>query len=79
MDLLGLGPIGGSVYNAEQAIVVTDCPADLDGDRTVAVPDMLALLAAWGTNPAGPPDFDGDGSVAALDLHALLASWGPCP
>ncbi len=79
LDLLGLGPIDGSVYNAEQAIVVTDCPADHDGDRIVAVPDLRALLAAWGTNPGGPPDFDGDGSVAVPDLLALLARWGPCP
>ncbi len=58
---------------------VPACPADLDGDRTVAVPDLLALLAAWGTNPGGPPDFDGDGVVAVPDLLTLLANWGPCP
>ncbi len=58
---------------------VMPCPADLDGDRTVAVPDLLALLAAWGTSPGGPPDFDGDGSVAVPDLLSLLSSWGPCP
>ena len=58
---------------------VPACPTDLDGDRTVAVPDLLTLLAAWGTNPGGPPDFDGDGAVAVPDLLALLASWGPCP
>ena len=54
------------------------CPADLDGDGAVAVPDLLALLAAWGTDPGGPPDLDGDGAVAVPDLLALLASWGPC-
>ncbi len=39
----------------------------------------LALWAAWGTDPGGPPDFDGDGSVGILDLLALLAHWGLCP
>ncbi len=55
------------------------CPADLDGDRIVAVPDLLALLAAWGTNPGGPPDFDGDGQVAVPVLLTMLAAWGACP
>ncbi len=55
------------------------CPVDLDGDGAVAVPDLLTLLAAWGTNPGGPPDFDGDGVVAVPDLLTLLAAWGPCP
>ena len=55
------------------------CPTDLNGNGSVDVPDLLALLAAWGTNPGGPPDFDGDGMVAVPDLLALLAAWGPCP
>ena len=55
------------------------CPADLDGDGSVGILDLLALLAAWGTDPAGPTDFDGDGTVGILDLLALLANWGPCP
>ncbi|MCZ6542375.1 MAG: FG-GAP repeat protein, partial [Planctomycetota bacterium] len=55
------------------------CPADLDGDGTVGILDLLALLAAWGTDPGGPPDFDNDGTVGILDLLTLLAIWGPCP
>ncbi len=55
------------------------CVGDVDGDGVVGVPDLLLLLAAWGTNPGGPPDFDGDGQVAVPDLLALLANWGPCP
>ena len=54
------------------------CPADLDEDGVVAVPDLLALLAAWSTDPGGPPDFDGDGNVGVPDLMTLLAAWGPC-
>ena len=55
------------------------CPWDLNGDGFVNVPDLLALLAAWGTNPGGPPDFDADGVVAVPDLLQMLARWGPCP
>ena len=54
------------------------CPWDLDGDGDVGVTDLLALLAAWGTNPLGPPDFDNDGDVGVTDLLALLGHWGSC-
>lgn len=54
------------------------CLADLDGDGVIGVNDLLDLLAAWGTDPGGPPDLDGDGSVGVNDLLALLAAWGPC-
>jgi hypothetical protein len=52
------------------------CDADLDGDGDVGVIDFLDLLAAWGTDPGGPPDFDG-GGVGVTDFLALLAEWGP--
>jgi predicted outer membrane repeat protein len=55
------------------------CPWDLDGSGDVGITDFLELLAAWGTDPGGPPDFDGDGDVGILDLLALLANWGACP
>ena len=56
-----------------------DCPADLDGNGTVGILDLLILLAAWHADPGGPPDFDGDGTVGILDLLTLLVNWGPCP
>ncbi|MCH8151181.1 MAG: PKD domain-containing protein [Planctomycetes bacterium] len=55
-----------------------ECPADLDDNGSVGILDLLTLLAAWGSDPAGPPDFDGDGNVGILDLLTLLANWGPC-
>ncbi len=54
------------------------CPADLNGDGFVGVGDLLALLAAWGTDPGGPPDLNGDGTVGVADMLLLLAAWGPC-
>jgi hypothetical protein len=59
--------------------VADPCPWDLGDDGSVGIGDLLALLAAWGTNPGGPPDFNGDGTVGIADLLALLANWGPCP
>ncbi len=55
------------------------CPWDLDGSQVVGITDLLDLLAAWGSTPAGPPDFDGDGTVGIADFLALLANWGECP
>ena len=55
------------------------CPSDLDGDGSVAISDMVALLEAWGTNSGDPSDLDGDGTVAMPDLLLLVADWGPCP
>jgi hypothetical protein len=63
--------------------IIPDCLADLNGDGMVAIDDLLALLAAWGSAPGfEPADFEppgGDGAVDILDLLRLLAAWGPCP
>ncbi len=50
---------------------------DLDGDHSVGVNDLLALLAAWG--PCGGTcclaDLDGNGLVGLDDLVMLLEGW----
>lgn len=51
-----------------------DCDADLNGDGTVGISDLLVLLAGWGT--PGPGDLDGSGSVGINDLLMLLLNWG---
>ena len=56
----------------------TGCEEDLSGDGSVGAADLANLLAAWGTDPDGPPDFDGNNTVGPEDLGALLAAWGPC-
>jgi hypothetical protein len=53
------------------------CPADINGDRTVDVEDLLAVLAAWG-NAGGAEDLDGSGVVDAGDLLIVLGRWGEC-
>ena len=60
-------------------VIDSPCVGDIDCDGSVGVTDFLLLLAAWGTNPGGPPDFDGDGDVGVTDFLELLARWGPCP
>lgn len=62
----------------EAVSAVQACRWDLDCDELVGVSDLLALLAAWDTDPGAPPDFDGDGTVGVTDLLKLLGHWGPC-
>ncbi|MHC4414279.1 MAG: M28 family peptidase [Planctomycetota bacterium] len=53
------------------------CVADLDGDGSVGIADLLALLAVWGS--PGPGDFDHNGIVGIGDLLIMFANWGACP
>ena len=54
------------------------CPADLTGDGTVNVFDLLQLLDLWGACESCSADLTGDGVVDVFDLLTLLAAWGPC-
>ncbi len=56
---------------------VVDCPADINGDSTVDVLDLLEILSSWGQSGV-QADINGDGMVDVLDLIELLGSWGPC-
>jgi len=92
------GPILSSQGTAPRSIaawVVAPkplCPADIapapDGDGTVDVQDLLAVIGAWGAcvdprncpadiAPAGPPI--GDDTVDVQDLLAVISAWGACP
>ncbi len=65
--------------NGNGTLDLCDCAAaDLDGSGDVGINDFLELLAAWGSDPGGPPDLDGDGDVGIEDFLALIALWGPC-
>jgi 1,4-alpha-glucan branching enzyme len=52
------------------------CPYDLDGDSTVAVDDLLMVIASWGTDGA---DVTGDGTTDVNDLLAIIGAFGNCP
>jgi outer membrane protein assembly factor BamB len=47
---------------------------DIDGDGRVDTNDLLALLAAWGTDEPSA-DLNGDGVVGVDDLMTLLNNW----
>ncbi len=56
--------------------LITNNPADLDGDGIVGAADLAILLGSWGSCEGCPADLDGDGAVGAADLAILLGSWG---
>ncbi len=78
-EAIVIDPLGGEAEIDDLYFGPPVCPADLDGDGTVAITDLLGLLGAWGTHPAGPPDLNGDGDVDIVDFLVLLKAWGPCP
>ncbi len=71
------------VVDPSAALAVCTCPWDCQAvpSGSVDVPDLLALLGAWGgpQTPGTTCDFDGGGAIAVPDLLKLLANWGPCP
>jgi hypothetical protein len=55
------------------------CPADLNRDGVVSGPDLGAIIAFWGPNPAfSAADINRDGNVNGSDIAVLLAAWGSC-
>lgn len=59
--------------------VPSTCIGDVNGDNTVDISDMMAVLNAWGTCDGCPADINGDGSVDIADMMAVLSAWGACP
>jgi len=53
------------------------CPADVTGDATVDVSDLLVVIDQWGQTNS-PADINGDGIVDVVDLLEIVGSWGPC-
>ena len=54
------------------------CAADIDGDGSVSVNDLLAVIADWGCAGTCDADITGDETVNVQYLLQLIASWGNC-
>lgn len=72
-------PVSPNDNNARATfdVLLSFCPADINGDGVVNAADLNQVLGAWGPNPS-ISDLNGDGKVNAIDLAALLGSWGAC-
>jgi hypothetical protein len=60
-----------------RAIVENPCPADLDGDGSVGIHDLLIVIDLWGTDDADA-DLDGNGQVGITDILVVIDNWGGC-
>ncbi|MDP6311502.1 MAG: hypothetical protein QF781_05010 [Phycisphaerales bacterium] len=49
--------------------------ADVDGDASIGVLDLLELLMRWGSCDLCGADLDGSGIVDAVDLSLLIDAW----
>jgi len=86
-DELGLSPscgIAGCLpYHISQFFLMAngapECPADLDGNRTIDAADLALLLLEFGSCASCPADLDGDASIDTADLSLLLLEFGDCP
>ena len=70
----------GADYTLRVEEEVSDCPADLTGDGSVSVFDLLLLLDHWGQSASRFPqaDLNRDGVIDVFDLLLLLDQWGDC-
>lgn len=58
-----------------RAVLLTPADlGDLDRDGAVGIPDLLALLAGWGTD--GAADLNHDGVTDRADQMLMLGNWG---
>ena len=56
----------------------TPCTGDVNGDGSVAVADLLAVLNDWSACAGCDTDINGDDAVNVTDLLAVLNAFGPC-
>ncbi len=64
--------LGGNTFDS-----ACPCLGDGSGDGLVDVHDLLAMIAAFGTDD-DVWDFDQDGLVGVNDLLVVIAAWGEC-
>ena len=56
----------------------TTCVADTNGDGSVNVADLMAVIDEWGTT-GDTADVNNDGIVNVSDLLFITSNWGSCP
>ena len=71
---------GGSSEDADGDGIPDECQcmADIDGNGSVDVTDLLTVIADWGCTSGCAGDLDGNGVVNVTDLLAVISSWGEC-
>ncbi len=57
---------------------VVECEEDVNGDGTIGVGDLLAVIDNWGDCDGCAADINQDGIVDVSDLLMVVGNWGPC-
>ncbi len=82
LDLTHQGTWDPSSFQAQSQICIGFCAADVTGDSTVNIADLLEVISSWGDCPippaSCPADVNGDGVVNIIDLLGVIAAWGKC-
>jgi len=68
-------------YQTKFSVVadVSLCAADITGDHTVNIDDLLAVINNWGGGAGNIADVNHDSIVNIDDLLAVINAWGACP
>ncbi len=77
----------GPIFFADNVTVTranAPCPADITGNGSVDVGDLLTVITNWGPCASPPCAADiappgGDGQINVSDLLAVITAWGACP
>jgi glucose/arabinose dehydrogenase len=69
---------GPETYCANGACDAVDCPADVDGNGSVGVGDILTMIEQWGACGGCSGDINDDSVVNVTDLLEVVGGWGPC-
>ncbi|MCH2132985.1 MAG: hypothetical protein MK116_04460 [Phycisphaerales bacterium] len=81
---MSVGEYWGSIaYLEPTAVLLVEydletCEGDFDGNSSVDVDDVLAIIGAFGSY-APEYDLDGDDHITIEDVLAILSLYGACP
>ncbi len=70
---------GIDAFRVQSLLCNEPCTGDVNGDQTVNVTDLLAVIGAWGATGENAADVNGDLIVNVTDLLAVIGAWGACP
>ena len=77
-DLCDIQSGSSADLNANHVPDECECEGDVDGDGTVNVDDIIAVILAWGDTGSNSADLNGDLIVNAFDLALVLTFYGGC-